>query len=156
MKIICRVSITSILAGCLLMSGGLCRAAEEPSSGKALILYYSRTGNTKSACEALQKELGADIQEIKDLNSRDSRFGMISGMLKTITGMQTAIEPEAVDFESYDTIIISAPIWASKFGLAMRTFVERSSFEGKQIIIFITGMCFRLTNVVSFGNAWSI
>jgi len=90
----------------------------------------------------LQKELGADMQEIKDLNSRDSSFGMISGMLKTITGMQTDIEPEAVDFKPYDTIIISAPIWASKFGLSMRTFVERSSFEGKQIIIFITADSF--------------
>jgi flavodoxin len=142
MKMICKVSITSIIAGCLLMVSGLCSAAEESSPGKILILYYSRTGNTQAACEVLQKELGADIQEIKDLNSRDTKFGMIAGMLKTIMGMQTDIEPEFVDVESYDTLIISAPIWASKFGLAMRTFVERSNFEGKRVIIFITADSF--------------
>jgi len=132
----------SIIAGCLLMVSGLCSAAEESSPGKTLILYYSRTGNTQAACEVLQKELGADIQEIKDLNSRDTKFGMIAGMLKTIMGMQTDIEPESVAVESYDTFIISAPIWASKFGLAMRTFVERNSFQGKKVIIFITADSF--------------
>ena len=85
-----------------------------------------------------RRRLGADIQEIRDLNSWDKGFGMIAGMLKTILGMQTDIEPETVDFGSYDTLIIAAPIWASKFGLAMRTFVERNDFEGKPVIIFIT------------------
>jgi hypothetical protein len=56
--------------------------------------------------------------------------------------MQTDIEPETVDFDPYDTLIISAPIWASKFGLAMRTFVERNSFQGKKVIIFITSDSF--------------
>jgi flavodoxin len=121
----------------LAVPAGLC-GAEEASSDKTLILYYSHTGNTKAASEALQKELGADIQEVRDLSSRDSGLSMAGAMLKTIMGMQTNIEPETVDFAPYDTVIIAAPIWASKFGLAMRTFVERNSFEGKQVIIFIT------------------
>jgi len=120
----------------------VCAAEDQTLSGKALILYYSHTGNTKAACEALQKELGADIQEIRDLKSRDSGLSMVGAMLKTILGMQTDIEPETVDLAPYDTIIVSAPIWAAKFGLAMRTFVERNSFEGKKVVIFITADAF--------------
>lgn len=142
MKTICRLAVAAIITGCLLVSSGVCSAEDESSLEKTLILYYSRTGNTKAACEALQKELGADIQEIKDLNSRDKGFGMIAGMVKTILGMQTDIEPETVDFDPYGTLIISAPIWASKFGLAMRTFVERSSFQDKRVVIFITADSF--------------
>ncbi len=63
-------------------------------------------------------------------------------MLKIFMGMQTDIEPATVDFSPYDRIIISAPIWAAQFGLAMRTFVERNSFEGKDVIIFITADSF--------------
>ena len=131
-----------MIAVCLTVSGGLCNAGEQSASGKTLILYYSRSGNTRAACEALQKEIGADIREIKDLNSRDKGFGMIAGMVKTILGMQTDIEPATVDFAPYNRIIISAPIWAAKFGLAMRTFVERSSFAEKDVIIFITSDSF--------------
>ena len=116
--------------------------AQEPAAGKTLLLYYSKTGNTQAACEALQKALGADIQEIKDLNSRDTKFGAIGGMLKTLLGMHTAIEPKKVDLSPYTTVIISAPIWAAKFGLAMRTFVETNRFDGKNIIIFITADSF--------------
>jgi flavodoxin len=116
--------------------------AQEPAAGKTLLLYYSKTGNTKAACEALQKALGTDIQEIKDLNSRDTKLGGIGGMLKTLLGMHTAIEPKKVDLAPYTTVIISAPVWAAKFGLAMRTFVETSRFDGKNVIIFITSDSF--------------
>ncbi len=137
-----KIAIAFLLAGCMCVLSGVCTAGEQAGSDKILILYYSRTGNTKAACEALQKEFGTDMQAIQDLNNRDGKFGMISGMVKTITGMQTDIEPETVDFDPYDTLIISAPIWASKFGLAMRTFVERSSLQGKRVVIFITSDSF--------------
>jgi flavodoxin len=116
--------------------------AQEHSAGKTLLLYYSKTGNTQAACEALQKALGADIKEIKDLNRRDTTFGGIGGMLKTLLGMHTAIEPTKVDLSPYTTVIICAPIWAAKFGLAMRTFVETNRFDGKNVIIFITADVF--------------
>jgi flavodoxin len=116
--------------------------AQERSAGKTLLLYYSKTGNTKAACEALQKALGADIKEIKDLNRRDTTFGGIGGMLKTLLGMHTDIEPKNIDLSPYKTVIISAPVWAAKFGLAMRTFVETNRFDGKNVIIFITSDTF--------------
>jgi len=142
MKFFYRVVLAAVITTSLFVFAGVCAAEDQTLSGKALILYYSHTGNTKAACEALQKELGADIQEIRDLNSRDSGLSMVGAMLKTILGMQTDIEPETVDLAPYDTLIIAAPIWAAKFGLAMRTFVERNSFEGKQVIIFITADAF--------------
>jgi flavodoxin len=34
---------------------------------KSLVVYYTRTGKTKSAAEAIATQLGADIEEIVDL-----------------------------------------------------------------------------------------
>jgi len=141
MKTIVKTVTAAIIALCCAFSGGLCIAAEQSAPGKTLILYYSKTGNTRAACEAIQKETGADIREIKDLNSREG-FWAATGMLKIFMGMQTKIEPATVDFAPYDRLIISAPIWAAQFGLAMRTFVKRSDFGGKPVIIFITADSF--------------
>ncbi len=141
MKAIVKTAVAVIIAVCFAVSGGLCIAGGQPAPGKTLILYYSKTGNTRAACEALQKETGADIREIKDLNSRQG-FGAATGMLKIFMGMQTDIEPASVDFAPYDRLIISTPIWAAQFGLAMRTFIERNSFAGKDVIIFITSDSF--------------
>jgi flavodoxin len=141
MKKFYRVVLAAVITMTLVVSAGVCAAEDQALPGKILILYYSKTGNTRAACEALQKETGADIREIKDLNSREG-FWAATGMLKIFMGMQTDIEPETVDFGSYDTLVIAAPIWAAQFGLAMRTFVERNDFEGKPVIIFITADSF--------------
>lgn len=37
---------------------------------KTLIIYYTRTGNSKFAAETIAAELGADTEEIIDLKNR--------------------------------------------------------------------------------------
>ena len=49
--------MTVLIAVSMAVSGGLCSAGV-PDDGKTLIVYYSRTGNTRAACKTLQKELG--------------------------------------------------------------------------------------------------
>jgi flavodoxin len=112
--------------------------AQEDTTGKTLILYYSKTGNTRAACESLQKALDADLTEIKDLNNRHSRWGGITGMLITLLGWHTDIEPEYIDMNPYSRIIVASPIWAARFTPAIRTFVETNRFDGKKVAIFVT------------------
>jgi len=61
------------------------------------IFYYSRTGNTRMTCEALQKELNAQLVEIKDLTDRSGSWGGFTGMLNTLFNMVTGVEPEHPD-----------------------------------------------------------
>jgi flavodoxin len=117
-------------------------ALAQDAQGKALLLYYSRSGNTRAACEVLAKELNLELREIKDRNSRDSGLGIIGAMLKINLGMQTDTDPAKIDFGPYSTIIVAAPVWASKPGLAMKSFIENNRFDGKKVIIFITSDSF--------------
>ncbi len=78
---------------------------------KSLVVYYSRTGKTKTAGEAIAKELGADREEIIDMKKRTGlkpiRW-LIAGMdarRKKLTNIRTQKKPE-----SYDMIIIGTPI----------------------------------------------
>lgn len=120
---------------------GILQSGEAPE-GKTLILYYSRSGNTQAACEALGKALNAELRQIKDRNSRDGGLGIIGAMLKINLGMQTDTEPEKIDVSAYENIIVSAPVWASKPGLAMKTFIENNRFDGKNVILFMTSDSF--------------
>lgn len=89
--------VTAITAFCMLSIFACAGAAHaqlsDNASNKTLILYYSRSGNTRAACEALQKELGADMIEIKDRNSRAPGFGIVAGMIKTILNLKTDTDP---------------------------------------------------------------
>jgi flavodoxin len=113
--------------------------AQESGAGKILMLYYSRTGNTRMACEALQKALNAQLVEVKDLTDRSGSWGGLTGMLNTLFNMVTGIEPEHPDLASCSTIILASPLWAGKLAPAIRTLIARNKFENKQVIIFTTG-----------------
>ena len=45
-------------------------ALGEEREGKTLIIYYSRTGKSKLVCDVLQKNIHADILEVKDTKGR--------------------------------------------------------------------------------------
>ena len=113
-------------------------SAQEETGGDILILYYSLTGNTKACCELLQKELAADMIEIKDLKKRPGFTTAIGSLL----GMHTKIEPETPDLSSYSYIILGSPIWTGKLSMAIRTLIDKNNFEGKKVILFTTTNAF--------------
>jgi flavodoxin len=126
---------------------GLCGAqaaaqAQQAPAGKTLLLYYSRSGNTKAACQALAQALSVEAREVRDRNSRDSGLGIIGAMLKINLGLQTDTDPAAIDFGPYARLIVAAPVWASKPALAMKTFLENNRLDGKKVVIFITADSF--------------
>jgi flavodoxin len=113
--------------------------AQEGAGNEMLIFYYSRTGNTRMACEALQKELNARLVEIKDLTDRAGAWGGLTGMLNTLFNMETGIDPEHPDLSTGSHIILASPLWAGRFAPAIRTLIARNRFDGKKVILFTTG-----------------
>jgi len=112
--------------------------AQESSMGKILILYYSRTGNTKMCCEALQKELGADMIEIKDLKNRSGGWGFFTGAAGSMFNVHTNIDPLNPDLSPYKNIIIASPIWTGTLSTAIRTLIDENRFDNKKVVMFTT------------------
>jgi len=112
--------------------------AQEDTAMKTLIIYYSRTGNTRAACVALQKELRSDILEVKDLTDRSGGWGFFTGAIGSLFSTHTTIEPETPDLTPYAHIIIGSPVWAGKLSTAIRTFIAKNRFDGKKIFILTT------------------
>ena len=48
---------------------------------KKLVVYYSRTGNTKVVAEKIANQLNADISEIIDRKNRKGRLVFLTGGL---------------------------------------------------------------------------
>ena len=117
-------------------------SAQQGTGKGILILYSSLTGNTKACCEALQKELQADLIEIKDVTDRSGKWGFFKTAIGSLFGSHTKIEPENPDLSSYSSIIIGSPIWTGKLSMATRTVIDKNSFEGKKVILFTTTNAF--------------
>lgn len=105
------------------------------NKNQALVIYYSRTGNTRLVAETLQECFSADLQEIKDLKDRSGITGFISGMIDVKKNPITAIDPKTVDLSQYRLILICSPIWGMKLAPAITTFLNTVDFAGKKVVL---------------------
>ena len=116
------------------------------SGGKTLIVYFSATGNTKAAAEAIAAATGGDLLELEpaepytsadlDYNNADSR---VSREHNDETQRDVALKTTTVaNWADYDTAYIGYPIWWGIAAWPVDTFVKANDFTGKTVIPFCT------------------
>ncbi len=109
---------------------------EDPE--KTLIMYYSRTGKSSVVGDALQKELKADVLEIRDTQNRSGTIGFWRSALDSYLDRYADIEPSKPDLSKYANIIIISPIWNWNICVPIRTLISRTDMSGKKLVVFTT------------------
>ena len=105
---------------------------------KALVVYYSRTGNTKSVAEEIAAELGADVDEVVDLKKREGRMGYLSASIDATSNRETNISETKKNPADYDLIVIGTPVWFYSPSSAIRTYIAKHDVSGKNVALFFT------------------
>lgn len=113
--------------------------AADTTAGKTLIIYYSRTGNSKLISEVLQKELNAQALEIKDLKDRSGSLGYAGAGFDGFFDRHTTIDPAKVDLSPYSNVIIVSPIWNWKLSTPIHTFIDNNRLDDKTVVLFTNG-----------------
>jgi len=100
---------------------------------KYLILYYSKTGNSKFFAEKTAQKLGADIEGIKPIINNTLLLVMFS-MLKW--GIGTNISTKKL--EEYDEVVIWGPNWAGTLIAPLHNVIKKSVKASKNIHFAVT------------------
>src|SRR3972149_5606139 len=106
---------------------------------KTLVVYYTRTGNSKFAAETIAAELGADIEEVIDLKNRQGKLAYMSCGRDAMSGKETEIAQTTRKPTEYELIIISQPVWAWSPTPAIRTYANKNDLSGKKLALFFGG-----------------
>ena len=112
--------------------------------GKALVAFFSATGTTKHAAEALAAASEADLFEIRpvepytaaDLDWRDKTSRSTLEMKDEAT--RPAITGSVDNMDDYDVVFVGFPIWWYVEPRIIDTFLEAYDFSGKTIVPFAT------------------
>lgn len=109
-----------------------------------LVAYYSASGVTARAANALASEVGADVYEIVpaekytdadlDWTNRKSR----STLEMRDPSSRPELAEKSTDLKQYDTVYIGFPIWWGVAPRVINTFIENNDLSGKKIGIFAT------------------
>ena len=93
---------------------------------KTAIVYFSKTGNTKQACETLAKAIPSDLFELKVAQKPAAK------------GELPVIEPARIDLKSYSSVIVASPVWAANLVPAVRAFLKNNPLGGKNVFMLTT------------------
>ena len=105
---------------------------------KALVVYYSRTGNTRLVAETIAEGLNADIEEIEDKKDRTGAFGYLRSGYEAIFKKLTEIQPNNKKTEEYDLVIVGSPVWVGRLSSPARTYMTLHGHKIKNTTFFIT------------------
>ena len=105
---------------------------------KTLIVYYSRSGHTKTIADELVKRLSADSEEIHETKSRTGIIGYLRAGKDATFKKATPIESCAIDPSGYDLVIIGTPVWAFTMAGGVRTWLTEHGKKLKQVAFFAT------------------
>lgn len=106
---------------------------------KTLVVYYTRTGNSKFVAETVASELGADIEEVVDLKNRQGKLAYMSCGRDAMGGKMTEIAQTMKNPADYDLIVIVQPVWAWSPTPAIRTYLSKNDLVYKKVALFFGG-----------------
>ena len=105
---------------------------------KTLVVYYTRTGNSKFAAATIAAEVGADREEVVDLKNRKGRLAFLSAGRDAMQGKLTEIAQTKRNPLDYDLIVIAQPVWAGSPTPAIRTYLKKNDLSGKKVALFFS------------------
>jgi len=126
------------------------------SVGKILVIYYSRSGNTKKVAEAIKNQLDADILEVipgNDYSDYNKALEMCQTELSAIdkNGTYPPVNTSVENFDNYDFIFVCTPLWWSRMATPMQGFLYNHSnkLANKNIALAVTSHSSGISSVVS-------
>ncbi len=125
-----------------------CSNAQQPERGakvaqperKVLIVYLSRTNNTKAVAEFIHGELGGTIVplELEKPYPADYRATVDQVVKENETGFLPPLKTKIDRIEQYDVVFVGFPTWGMQLPPPMKSFLREYNLKGKTVVPFNT------------------
>jgi flavodoxin len=110
------------------------------NSDKILIVYLSRTNNTKAIAEIIHKNVGGKLVAIELEKPYPENYEVtVQQVVKeNETGYLPPLKTRIDSIQNYDVVFVGFPTWGMKLPPAMKSFLKQYDFKDKIIIPFNT------------------
>lgn len=111
--------------------------AETKPERKILVVYFSRSGNTKLLAQEIANYYQASLLA---LEAKEYPMG-VRGLYNSVADSQqkqALISPEKIELSAYDTLFIGAPIWRYSPAPPAWQFIENNNLTNKKVVLFST------------------
>jgi flavodoxin len=108
-------------------------------SENILIVYLSRTNNTRAIAEIIQNQVGGDLVALELENPYPEDYDAIVKQVaeENASGFLPPLKTK-VDLAKYDTVFIGFPTWGMQLPPPVKSFLHQNDLAGKIVIPFNT------------------
>ncbi len=110
------------------------------NSDKVLIVYLSRTNNTKAIAEIIHKNAGGTLValELEKPYPENYRATVEQVVKENETGYLPPLKTKIDSIQNYDVVFVGFPTWGMKLPPPMKSFLKQYDLSGKTIVPFNT------------------
>jgi len=117
---------------------------------KILIVYLSRTNNTKTIAEIIHRNVGGTLValQLEKPYPEDYRATVEQVVRENETGYLPPLKTKIDSIQNYDVVFVGFPTWGMKLPPPVKSFLHQYDLKGKTVIPFNTndgygiGSCF--------------
>jgi len=110
------------------------------SSANVLIVYLSRTNNTKAIAEIINKNVGGTLValELEKPYPENYQATVQQVVTENETGYLPPLKTKIDSLHHYDVVFVGFPTWGMKLPPPMKTFLRQYDLKGKTVVPFNT------------------
>lgn len=110
------------------------------TSKKTLVIYYSRSGNTKQIADYIGEKTNADVIRLETVRTYPSNYDEMLDTAKEeqSNGGRPELKNKNINIADYDTIFLGYPIWWGEIATPVYTFLDEYDLSDKKIAPFVT------------------
>lgn len=109
-------------------------------SKKILIVYLSRTNNTKAIAEIIHENVGGTLValELKNPYPEDYKATVDQVVKENETGFLPPLKTKIDNIREYDIVFVGFPTWGMQLPPPMKSFLKEYNLKGKMVVPFNT------------------
>lgn len=134
------VAFLFIIMGFCITAG--CSKAQQSSmpAEKILIVYLSRTNNTKAVAEIIHKNVGGTLValELQTPYPANYQAQVQQVVRENETGFLPPLKTKIDSIQNYDVVFVGFPTWDMKMPPPMKSFLKQYDLSGKTVVPFNT------------------
>ncbi|MHB1177180.1 MAG: flavodoxin [Daejeonella sp.] len=107
---------------------------------KILIVYLSRTKNTKAVAEIIHKNVGGDLVSLELVKPYPEHYQTTVDQVanENATNYLPPLKTKIDSIQKYDLIFLGFPTWGMQLPPPMKSFLKQYNLKGKTIVPFNT------------------
>jgi flavodoxin len=131
--------LTSACSSCQTKGGGpIANTALDPE--KVLIVYLSRTNNTKAIAEIIHENVGGTLVALELQTPYPENYKAIVDQVanENVSGFLPPLKTKIQNIEKFDVVFVGFPTWGMQLPPPMKSFLSQYDLSGKTVVPFNT------------------